>query len=51
MLSAGSSGRTWELEVGAEGCAPVAGEFAAWSMQYCKNVLCFGDVGKVAKAD
>lgn len=39
------------MEFGGGDCPSVAGEFGACSVQDCKNVLCFDDVGAVAGDD
>lgn len=39
------------MEVGTKGCAFAEGWFGACSVQECDNVLCFQDVGAVARND
>lgn len=51
VVRVGNGSRTPEMQVGAEDCASVRGEFDACFVQDCEEVLCYGDVGAAAGDD
>lgn len=47
VLIARSESRKREAKMRVGDCPSLAAEFGAWSMQKCKEVLCFGRAGTV----